>query len=114
MSYSRAEEEGRALAYVGSVLLGVGILIPGSGAFFFRELLRTLRERRAEGWQPASARITSGDVKAIHGRPVDYAIGNLGYAFSVEDTYYSGYITRGAGMSSARGRSSMAARIAKS
>lgn len=94
MSYSREEAEGRALAYVGSVLLGIGILIFGSAALVCRELLRVLRERRAAAWQPTSGSITSGDVKAIHGRPIDYAVGNVGYAYSVEDVYYSGYLAQ--------------------
>jgi hypothetical protein len=57
-------------------------------------MLRTIRERRAEKWQAASARITNGDVTAIHGRFIDYAIANVGYSYSLEDNYYSGYLTR--------------------
>lgn len=94
MTYSRTEEEGRALAYIGSILLSVGIVVFGGIVFLFRELRRSLRERGAEMWQPASAQITSGDVNVIHGRGVDYAIGSVGYAYSVQDTYYSGYLER--------------------
>jgi hypothetical protein len=93
MSYSREEQEARALAYVGSLLLSVGIVIFGSAAFGCRQLLRTLRKRSAEAWQAASAQITSGNVTATHGRFVDYSIGNVGYAYSVEGAYYSGYLT---------------------
>jgi hypothetical protein len=94
MTYSRAEDDGRALAYIGSIFLSVGIVVFGGIVFLFRELRRNLRERGREMWQPASAQITSGDVKAIHGRGVDYAIGSVGYAYSVQDTYYSGYLER--------------------
>ena len=38
MAYSRAEEEGRALAYVGSILLGLGIAVFGSAILACREL----------------------------------------------------------------------------
>jgi hypothetical protein len=88
------EDDGRALAYIGSIFLSVGIVVFGGFAFLCRELLHSLRERRADVWQPTTARVTSGDVTAIHGRGVDYAIGNIGYAFSVQDAYFSGYVTR--------------------
>jgi len=94
MTYSRTEEEGRALAYIGSILLSVGILVFGGIAFVTRELLRNLRERRAETWHPVAAQITSGDVKAIHGRGIDYALGSVGFAYSVQDAYFSGYLSR--------------------
>src|SRR6266496_4566712 len=94
MGYSREEQEGRALAYVGSLVFSVGLAAFASLAFFFREMLRTIRERRAENWQAASAQVTSGDVTAIHGHFIDYAIANVGYSYSLEDNYYSGYLTR--------------------
>lgn len=93
MSYSQDEENRRAFAEVGSALFSVGLLGFGAVAYLCREMLRTVRERRSENWQATSAQITSGDVKAIHGLFIDHAIGNLGYAYSVEDTYYSGYLT---------------------
>ena len=33
-------------------------------------------------------------MTAVHGRFLDYAIGKVGYAYSVQDTYYSGYLLR--------------------
>jgi len=94
MSYSREELEARALAYVGSLIFSVGLAAFALVAFFYRETLRTIRERRAENWQAASAQVTSGDVAAIHGRFIDYAIANVGYSYSLGDNYYSGYLTR--------------------
>ena len=90
MSYeSQVEQEGRALAYIGSILFGIGIGVFGGVAFLLRVLLRRVREHRAEMWQAASAQITSGDVRGVHGRFVDYAIGNVGYAYSIDaESYY--------------------------
>ena len=93
MSYESQTEQGRALAYIGSILLSIGIVLFGGAAFLLRDLLRRVREQRAEMWQAASAQITSGDVRVIHGRFVDYAIGNVGYAYSIDAEYYSGYLT---------------------
>ena len=59
-----------------------------------RKMLRCVRESQAEGWQVTSAQVTSGDVTVIHGRFLDYAIANVGYAYSISDAYYSGYVTR--------------------
>ena len=94
MSYSEEELEGRALAYVGSLVFSAGLAAFASIAFFCREMLRTARERRAENWQAGSAQITRGTVTAIHGRFIDYAIANVGYSYSLEGNYYSGYLTR--------------------
>jgi hypothetical protein len=52
---TREERESRALAYFGSILLGIGIVIFGGVAFLLRELLRQVREHRAEMWQAVSA-----------------------------------------------------------
>jgi hypothetical protein len=50
MTYSRAEDDGRALAYIGSIFLSVGIVVFGGIVFLFRELRRNLRERGREMW----------------------------------------------------------------
>jgi hypothetical protein len=94
MSYSREVQEARALAYVGSLVFSAGLAAFASIAFFCREMLRTIRERRAQNWQAASAQIASGTVTAIPGRFIDYAIANVGYSYSLEGNYYSGYLTR--------------------
>lgn len=91
MSY---EEEGRTLAYIGSLFFTVGLAAFAGAASLFRKTLRFFRERHAEGWQVTSAQVTSGDVTVIHGRFLDYAIANIGYAYLISDAYYSGYLTR--------------------
>jgi hypothetical protein len=88
------EEEGRALAYIGSLFFTAGLAAFAGAAFLFRKMLRSFRESQAEGWQVTSAQVTSGDVTVIHGRFLDYAIANVGYAYSICDAYYSGYLTR--------------------
>ena len=87
-------EGGRALAYIGSLVYTAGLAAFGGVAFLFRKILRSFRESQAEGWQVTSAQVTSRDVTVIHGRFLDYAIANVGYAYSISDAYYSGYLTR--------------------
>jgi hypothetical protein len=94
MVYSRPEDEGRALAYVGSVLFSIGLAVFAIGAFGFR----ALRNAMANSWSANSpttfAQITTCDVKAVHGRLIDYALGTVGYSDQIDGNYYSGYLTR--------------------
>ena len=94
MGTSRLDDDGRALAYVGSLLLSFGLAVFGAIAYIFRALLKSASERRAANWPTASGEITTCDVKAIHGRYLDYAVGIVGYSYRMDDDYYSGYLTR--------------------
>ncbi|HKR83962.1 MAG TPA: DUF3592 domain-containing protein [Terriglobales bacterium] len=79
---------------MGSILLGLGIVVFGGFAYLLRELPRCLREHRAEMWQAVTAQITNGDVRVVYGRFIEYAIGKVGYAYSIDGEYHSGYLTR--------------------
>jgi hypothetical protein len=94
MDYSRADDEGRALAYIGSILFSFGLAIFAAVAFSSRALLRAATNNWAASWPTASGEITTCDVKAIHGRFLDYALGIVGYSYQTGDNYYSGYLTR--------------------
>jgi len=87
-------EVGLALAYIGSLLFTAGLAAFAGAAFLCRKMLRLFRESQAEGWQVTSGQVTSGDVTVIHGRFLDYAIAIVGYAYSISDAYYSGYLIR--------------------
>lgn len=94
MVYMDGEAEGRALAYLGSVLFSLGLLLFSALVFAWRELLRSAKERRSANWPTAWGRITTCDVKAFHGRFGDHALGILGYSYQIEGSYYSGYLVR--------------------
>jgi hypothetical protein len=94
MVYSRPEEEGRALAYVGSIFFSLGLAVLAALTFGFRAVVRSLRKSWAATWPTVSGQITTCDVKAIHGRFLDYALGVIGYSYQIDDDYYSGYLTR--------------------
>ncbi len=89
-----AEEAGRALAYIGSIFFSLGLAVFAALTFSFRAALRSARNNRAANWPTASGQITTCDVKAIHGRFLDYALGVVGYSYHIDDNYYSGYLSR--------------------
>ena len=41
-----------------------------------------------------SGTITTCNVKAVHGRFIDYALGQIGYSYEANGSYYSGYFVR--------------------
>jgi hypothetical protein len=94
MDRSRIDEDGRVLAYIGSVLFSVGVAIFAAVAFIFRGIVASAVNSRAINWPTASGQVTTTTVKALHARGFDYAVGTLGYSYSVDDNYYSGYFNR--------------------
>ena len=94
MVYLREEEEGRALAYVASIFFSLGLTGFAAAVFGFRILLKSARTSWAANWPTASGQITTCNVKAIHGRFLDYALGVIGYSYQIDGNYYSGYLTR--------------------
>ena len=94
MVYSRPEDEGRVLAYVASIFFSLGLMAFATVTFCLRTMLQSVRNNRAANWPTAPGRITTCDVKVIHGRFLDYALGVIGYSYQIDDNYYSGYLTR--------------------
>jgi hypothetical protein len=94
MTYSRPDEEGRALAYVGSILFSLGLGVFSAAAYGWRALTASVQNHGSADWPTAPGRITTCDVKAIHGRFIDYALGVIGYSYDIEGNYYSGYLAR--------------------
>jgi hypothetical protein len=94
MGYSRQEEEGRALAYIGSIFFSLGLAAFSAVMFSCSAFVNSINNRAATRWPTAPGRITTCDVKAIHGRFIDYAGGLVGYSYEIEDNYYSGYVLR--------------------
>jgi hypothetical protein len=94
MTPLRPEEEGRALADLASIFFSVGLAVFSAIMFALREFTNAVRSRHAMDWTIASAVITTCDVKCVHGRFVDYALGLVGYSYQVDGNYYSGYCTR--------------------
>src|SRR5437879_4332006 len=92
--YPRPDEEGKALAYLGSIFFSLGLALFSVVMLSFRALVNSVKSRLATNWTMAPALITTGDVKAIHGRFIDYALGTIGYSYKIDDDYYSGYLTR--------------------
>jgi len=93
MVYLREEEEGRALAYV-AIFFSLGLAVFALVVFGFRILLKSARSSWAANWPTASGQVTTCNVKAIHGRFRDYALGVIGYSYQIDGHYYSGYLTR--------------------
>jgi hypothetical protein len=94
MVYTRYEEEGRALAYIGSIIFSIGLTTFSAITYVGRQFRNSIDTRRSENWPVAAGRILTGDVKAIHGRLTDYALGTIGYSYQIEGDYYSGYSVR--------------------
>jgi len=90
----REEEEGRALAYVASIFFSLGLAVFALVVFGVRILLKSARSSWAANWPTASGQVTTCNVKAIHGRFLDYALGVIGYSYQIDGNYYSGYLTR--------------------
>jgi hypothetical protein len=94
MGYSREEQEGRALAYVASIFFSLGLAVFAVAVFGSRQLLKSERSSWAANWPTASGQITTCDVKAVHGRFLDYALGVIGSSYRIDGNYDSGYLTR--------------------
>ena len=94
MVYLREEEEGRALAYVASIFFSLGLAVFAVAVLGFRVLLKSARSSWAANWPTASGQVTTCNVKSIHGRFLDYALGVIGYSYQIDGNYYSGYLTR--------------------
>jgi hypothetical protein len=94
MPYTREEAEGRALAYVASILFSIGLAVFSGARYACRELGRRIRERRSANWPTAMARIATADVHTIYGRFIAYSVGLVGYSYQIEGSYYSGYFNR--------------------
>jgi len=94
MVHSRPEEEGRALAYVGSILFSIGLTGFAAIAFCLRALRTAATNNWSVNWPTACGQITTCDVKTVHGRLIDYALGIVGYSYQIDGNYYSGYLTR--------------------
>jgi len=73
MVYLREEEEGRALAYVASIFFSLGLAVFAVAVLAFRVLLKSARSSWAANWPTASGQVTTCNVKAIHGRFLNYA-----------------------------------------
>jgi len=94
MGYSRADDDGRALACIGSIFVSLGLAVFAALTFSFRAVLRSVRNSWAATWPTVLGQITTCDVKAIHGRFLDYVLGVIGYSYQIDDDYYSGYLMR--------------------
>jgi hypothetical protein len=84
----------RPLQYVVEFLYSVALAIFSVLAFGIRGMACYVSEHRAENWPIANGTITTTNVKAVHGWFVDYALGQLGYTYTINGDYYSGYHTR--------------------
>ena len=94
MGYSRPKEEGRALAYVVSILFSIGLAVFAAVAFSLRALRNSVTNHWSANWPTAFGQIATCDVKAVHGHFIDYALGIVGYSYQIDGNYYSGYLTR--------------------
>lgn len=81
---------GYILAFFYSIVVAL-LWIPGS---LLRGAARFCAEFGADSWPRANGSVAGGNVKAIHGWVVDYAVGELDYSYIVDGEYYSGRISR--------------------
>ena len=81
----------RPLQYAALFIYSCVLVIFAGLAFAARKILEVVRENRTQNWRMANGKVMTVDVKARHGWFVDYALGQIGYAYEVEGNYYSGY-----------------------
>jgi len=78
---------------VGSIFFSFGLAVFAAVVLGFRTVLKSARDNWATNWPTASGQITTCDIKVIHGRFIDYALGSIGYSYQTDGDYYSGYLT---------------------
>ena len=76
------------------IFAGLAVMAFSFLAFNFRIVATSMRNQRAQDWPSARGTVVSCDVKTYHGRFSDYAVGVLGYSYTVNGEYYSGYFRR--------------------
>jgi hypothetical protein len=84
----------RPLQYLAQLLFSLALVVFSVFALALRKLAQTTREARAESWPSANGAITTCDVKVVYGRFIEHALGQEGYAYSIDGNYYSGYFVR--------------------
>ena len=84
----------RALQYAVLFIYSCALIVFAGMAFTLRKMFEAARESQAQNWQIVNGKVMTGDVKTRHGWFVDYALGQMGYAYEVEGNYYSGYFKK--------------------
>jgi len=87
-------ERFRGFEYISEYAFSLALFLFSSAAGCVRRAAQWIRGTRAHQWSTTPGTITTADVAVVHGKVNDYAVGRVGYSYSVDGNYYAGYFTR--------------------
>src|SRR5437868_15218237 len=87
-------ERFRGFEYLSEYAFSLVVFVFSLGSGAMRRIVQWVQQTRAAHWTTTSGTITTANVDVFHGKVNDYAVGRLGYSYSVNSDYYSVYFTR--------------------